>query len=796
MPHASPARLAFLALLLSPGLVIGQDVPARHAEAIRSLDAFIGREVALKDVPALWIAIVDGPTVIWKKGFGTDDRAKQRSVSPSAFVPLGSMTQLFTDLAAMWLADRGKIDIDAPVTTYLPDFKPVNPSGIPITLRQLMAHRSGLGRETPVRSTFEPAGPLRPESHLVDAVASLNRTTLVHAPLARAHESLAGIAVVGLSLGRALGSPFENAVDAPISHLPGMTGLRFYEIHGRYKRPDFDRARGWVKTGFGREFLAPDDMPGPGPAVGLMGRFESLGSLLIALMDDSRVPITGLPKPDTLAMMMTPQFVPPGTPEGNGLGFVISRFQGHKRVGIGGGTLGFASEMAFLPDARLGVVVMASRDSARGFVSRVADVALGQCLAARDGRSLPPIEATAPLPPGLAGELAGRYRSGDDWFDLVADGGALRMDPAQGLSVDLRKAPDGSLLGDDAIRFGPRFVREGDVLRIGDKTYHREAVPLPPPAPDRFAGLIGEYGWDDQILYILERDGRLNAVIGWHERDPLIEREADVYEFPEGSIYAGETLRFRRDPAGRAVEVVAASVPLARRAIDGEGGKTFRIKPTRPVPDILRDNDARGDKPPAEAGDFRAPDLVDLATVSPTIRFDIRYATDNNFLGAAVYPAARAFFQRLAAEALGRAHAKLAARGYGLLIHDSYRPWRVTKLFYDATSGTDREFVADPSKGSKHNRGCAVDLSMYELATGRPVEMVGGYDEFSDRSYPHYPGGTSRQRWLRDLLREAMEAEGFSVNDNEWWHFDFKDWRSYPILDIPFSSIDARPDAP
>ncbi len=97
--------------------------------------------------------------------------------------------------------------------------------------------------------------------------------------------------------------------------------------------------------------------------------------------------------------------------------------------------------------------------------------------------------------------------------------------------------------------------------------------------------------------------------------------------------------------------------------------------------------------------------------------------------------------------------------------------------------------MADPSQGSRHNRGCAVDLTLYDLKTKKPIVMVGGYDEFSDRSYPNYPGGTSRQRWLRALLRATMEAAGFTVNDAEWWHFDFKDWRDYPILDVPFEDL-------
>jgi serine beta-lactamase-like protein LACTB len=127
--------------------------------------------------------------------------------------------------------------------------------------------------------------------------------------------------------------------------------------------------------------------------------------------------------------------------------------------------------------------------------------------------------------------------------------------------------------------------------------------------------------------------------------------------------------------------------------------------------------------------------------------------------------------------------------GYGLLIFDAYRPWHVTKMFWEATPEKFRGFVADPSKGSRHNRGCAVDLGLYDLKTGQPVEMVAGFDEFSDRAYPDFMGGTSRQRWHRDLLRRSMEAEGFTVYEAEWWHFDYKDWREYPILNQRFEEL-------
>ena len=104
-----------------------------------------------------------------------------------------------------------------------------------------------------------------------------------------------------------------------------------------------------------------------------------------------------------------------------------------------------------------------------------------------------------------------------------------------------------------------------------------------------------------------------------------------------------------------------------------------------------------------------------------------------------------------------------------------------------------KKFVADPSKGSRHNRGCAVDITLYDLKSGKPIRMTGGYDEMSDRSYPLYPGGTSLQRWHRDLLRHAMEAEGFRVYEAEWWHFDYQDWRRYRIQNLTFEQLGSGP---
>lgn len=213
----------------------------------------------------------------------------------------------------------------------------------------------------------------------------------------------------------------------------------------------------------------------------------------------------------------------------------------------------------------------------------------------------------------------------------------------------------------------------------------------------------------------------------------------------------------------------------------------FRIQPVRPVAELRAE--ALAAKPPAEPGHFRASDLVDLATLDPRIKLDIRYATADNFLSTPVYSSARAFLQRPAAEALLRAHRELLKQGYGLEIFDAYRPWYVTKMFWDATPPDKHEFVADPSQGSRHNRGSAVDLTLYDLKTGREIQMTGGYDEMSERSYPTYTGGTAEQRAHRDLLRRAMEQQGFTVYETEWWHFDYRDWKQYAIGNLPFEQI-------
>jgi D-alanyl-D-alanine dipeptidase len=242
----------------------------------------------------------------------------------------------------------------------------------------------------------------------------------------------------------------------------------------------------------------------------------------------------------------------------------------------------------------------------------------------------------------------------------------------------------------------------------------------------------------------------------------------------------------------RSIRVAATLVlTLVTACASAPGGshdvQQFRITPVRPVEQLRVE--ALAATPPVEEGTFRPSELVEVIKLDPTIRLDIRYATSNNFLGTPLYEEPRAFLQRPAAEAVVRVHRALAAKGYGLLIHDAYRPWYITKIFWDATPPDKHQYVADPAHGSRHNRGCAVDLTLFDRATGRVIEMPSGYDEMSERAHPDYTGGTGEQRKMRDLLRAAMEAEGFTVYEFEWWHFDYRDWHSYAVQNVRFADI-------
>jgi serine beta-lactamase-like protein LACTB len=782
MPTLRP--LALLALLALASPVVAQPSvapPEAYRPAVAELEKLIRHELDDKKLPSLSIALVDDQKVVWAAGFGFQDRERKVPASAETVYRVGSVSKLFTDVAVMQLVEEGKLDLDADVAKYVPEFKPAYKEGEKrVTLRMLMSHRSGLVREPPVGNYFDPSEP-----SLEKSVLSLNGLPPVYPPGSRTKYSNAGVGVVGYVVQKSQGEEYAKYVRRRVLDALGMKSSSFTPTPDVKKR----LAEAVMWTYHGREFPAPTFQLGVAPAGCMYSTVLDLAKFQSCLFAGGKLTGKQLLKPETLAEMFRPQFAEKDAKAGFGLGFYVNEFEGKRHVSHGGAIYGFATSFVALPGEKLGAVVISSRDVSNAVTGRIADDALRLMLAVKAGKPLPKLKASEPLSAEEARKLAGRYASGDRWCELTESFGNLYLALDRGgYRVRLRKA-GADLVVDDVEGWGTRIGRGPDEITFAGATYKKEkpAAAPPPDAPAKYKGLIGEYGYDHLPLYVYEKDGKLYALIEHTEIDPLTEESENVFAFPKDrGMYHGEKLVFTRDKSGRATKVVAANVVMPRRKIDGENGETFKIKPVKPLDEIRKA--ALAAKPPVERGEFRAPELIDLATI-PGVKFDIRYATDNNFLGSPFYTSAKAYMQKPAAEALGRVHAKLKEQGYGLLVFDAYRPWHVTKMFWDATPEKFHNFVADPSKGSRHNRGCAVDLTLYDLATGKVVEMVSGYDEFSDRAFPDYMGGTSRQRWHRDLLRRAMQAEGFSVYEEEWWHFDYKDWKQYPILNKTFEEL-------
>lgn len=192
---------------------------------------------------------------------------------------------------------------------------------------------------------------------------------------------------------------------------------------------------------------------------------------------------------------------------------------------------------------------------------------------------------------------------------------------------------------------------------------------------------------------------------------------------------------------------------------------------------------------PVDPAATATPDLVDLARLDPRLRLDIRYATPANFMGRVLYPVARAVAQRPVAEALAKVQTRAEAEGYGLLVFDAYRPWRITRMMWDETPPDKREFVANPATGSRHNRGCSIDLSLHK--GGVEVAMPSPYDDFTPAAYRSNTAAPPEALRLSRLLEEWMVAEGFVPLANEWWHYDWAEWRRYPIMDVPLEAVTA-----
>ncbi len=199
--------------------------------------------------------------------------------------------------------------------------------------------------------------------------------------------------------------------------------------------------------------------------------------------------------------------------------------------------------------------------------------------------------------------------------------------------------------------------------------------------------------------------------------------------------------------------------------------------------------------PTVEPADALDAEMVLLRASEARWRIDMKYAGRDNFAEVAMYDAACAVLREPVKSALLDAQHRLERKGFGLVVWDAYRPWSVTwMMWHTAKPEHRRTFVADPARGSVHNRGGAVDVGLYHLQDGAEVPMPGAFDEFSERSASDYAGGTAEQRSNRDTLIAAMGQAGFTVDRAEWWHFNAREGRRYRLCNTPLSAWVSGPE--
>ena len=516
-------------------LALAQDsvhAAPRDTAPIAVLERFIVAQMSQHAIPGLAIAVVDGDRIVWAKGFGrVDPTDSTRNVTAETPFRVASVSKLFTDIGVMQRVERGRFHLDSSVALYASDFAPtLNGMRMP-TLRELLKHQSGIVREPPVGHYFDPTSP-----SLAATVASLNGKPLVFAPGTVTKYSNAAIALAGRLLELESEVPFAEVMRRDLLTPSGMSGASFAPDSAHRAR----RARGTMWTLDGRTFAAPIFPLGLGPARGLFG-----------------------------------------------LGFALSDLDGARRIGHGGWHYGFATELAALPDERLGVALSATIDGGNAVTSRIADEALRLMRAARAGRSLTSPLVTTVIPLERRRELEGTYRSRGRTVVLEDRLGDLWLDDLRGdFPLLLRALDDSTLLADGRLRYGTRVTLHRTVNGVQALHYAGDTLVLvpdarPAPPPTRWRPIIGEYGWDHDVLHLLERDGRLFALIEWFGLYPLTEVDLDHLRFPAHGLYAGETLRIDRDAAGRVRALDLGGVIFARRAIAPDDGVTFRITPRR-----------------------------------------------------------------------------------------------------------------------------------------------------------------------------------------------------------------------
>lgn len=324
---------------------------------------------------------------------------------------------------------------------------------------------------------------------------------------------------------------------------------------------------------------------------------------------------------------------------------------------------------------------------------------------------------------------------------------------------------------------------------------HGWAAPAfePKDCPKDLKYILGMYYGNGEMFLLRENNGEVELVYRFGQKDytfagsnvyPLYKEHFDSYTINESGPlnHLDAAVRIERSREGYGVSCSVGGNRYSRRFFAGENGRPFRFAPVSDWQALK--TAANAAVMPAQLGAGQQAQLVDLAQTVPGLKFDLRYAQADNCFGQVLTDDQRAFLDADAALALAQAQQYLKPYGYGILVWEAYRPWSVSKLAYDALPADKKSMLPAPEIGFSHNTGRSIDVSLYLLATGENAGMISGFDEPSVRQYASFAGGTTLERYRRDLLRSAMQMAGFTASETEWWHFDYGDIKGFAHLNV------------
>lgn len=324
---------------------------------------------------------------------------------------------------------------------------------------------------------------------------------------------------------------------------------------------------------------------------------------------------------------------------------------------------------------------------------------------------------------------------------------------------------------------------------------HGWAAPAfePKDCPKDLKYILGMYYGNGEMFLLRENNGEVELVYRFGQNDytfagsnvyPLYKEHFDSYTINESGPlnHLDAAVRIERSREGYGVSCSVGGNRYSRRFFAGENGRPFRFAPVSDWQALK--TAANAAVMPAQLGAGQQAQLVDLAQAVPGLKFDLRYAQADNCFGQALTDDQRAFLDADAAQALAQAQQSLKPYGYGILVWEAYRPWSVSKLAYDALPADKKSMLPAPEVGFSHNTGRSIDVSLYLLANDENAGMISGFDEPSVRQYASFAGGTTLERYRRDLLRSAMQMAGFTASETEWWHFDYGDIKGFAHLNV------------